>query len=375
MNILFVEGSLPAHLGGVERVTRLLANGFETLGHKCFFAYYLNDDPAISHDIKLKYDPSWTKEEFCYFFISFTKTHHIELIINQDLYFNGLLYYYKIYKNCGGRIINCYHMSPNWKNYVKQRFGIRDRIKNFLFKACYGCGIAEIKCREMYEIVSRFVLLSDSFIDDFSKVHSIKDKSKFCGIPNPLTFPDVSSPDVINHKEKEVLIVSRLVDVHKNITGALRIWKMVEDIGTDWTLRIIGYGEDEMMLKEYSSNLGLKRVSFEGKSSNPLDFYKRAQIFMMTSNFEGFGMTLTESLQNACVPIAFDTYSSLHDIIINGYNGYIINRGDEKCFANVMIKLQNDNALRYKFQLNALDSSRKFTIDSIMQQWSKILYS
>ena len=375
MNILFVEGSLPAHLGGVERVTSLLAKGFEALGHKCFFAYYLNDDPAISHDIKLKYDLSWTKEEFCNHFESFTKTHHIELIINQDLYFDSLLYFYKVYKNNGGRIINCYHMSPDWKSFVKHRYGLRTRLKNHLYKAYYGCGIAEMKCRRMYDIVDKFVLLSDSFIDDFAKVHSIKDKSKFCSIPNPLSFPEVESPDILNQKEKEVLIVSRLVDVHKNISGALRIWNIVEQNGTDWTLRIIGDGEDEMMLKEYSNLLGLKKVSFEGKSSNPIGCYKRAQLFMMTSNFEGFGMTLTESLQNACVPIAFDTYSSLHDIIKDGYNGYIINRDNEECFANKIMKLQNDNALRYNLQLNALDSSRKFSIDSIMQQWSKIIIS
>ena len=247
MNILFVEGSLPAHLGGVERVTRLLANGFETLGHKCFFAYYLNDDSTIYNDYKLKYDLTWTKEEFCNYFNAFTKNHHIELIINQDLYFDSLLYFYKVYKNNGGRIINCYHMSPNWKSYIKHTYGLRTQIKNLLFKAYFGCGIAEMKCRKMYDIVDRFVLLSDSFIDDFAKVHSIKDKSKFCGIPNPLSFPEVESPDIINEKEKMVLIVSRLVDIHKNITGALRIWKIVEDIGTEWTLRIIGYGEDEMV--------------------------------------------------------------------------------------------------------------------------------
>ena len=39
--------------------------------------------------------------------------------------------------------------------------------------------------------------------------------------------------------------------------------------------------------------------------------YEKSKIFMMTSNFEGFGMTLTEALQNACVPFVFNTFSSL----------------------------------------------------------------
>ena len=49
---------------------------------------------------------------------------------------------------------------------------------------------------------------------------------------------------------------------------------------------------------------------------------------MMTSAFEGFGMTLVEAQQYGVVPLAMDTYGSLHDIITDGQNGEIIADND-----------------------------------------------
>ena len=59
----------------------------------------------------------------------------------------------------------------------------------------------------------------------------------------------------------------------------------------------------------------------------------------MTSRYEGFGMTLTEALQNACIPLAYDSYSSVHDIIQNGQNGFLIKNNDEQSYANTMLKI------------------------------------
>lgn len=374
MNILFVESSLPAFMGGVERVTSLLASGFETYGNKCFFAYYKNDDSTIPQDSKFKFDLSWSRDEFRYYFSDFTRKKNINLIINQDLYLEGLLFFYKKYREYGGKVINCYHMSPNWKFFINKKYSIKYKLKDFLLNSIYGCGAAEIMCHKMYKEVDKFVLLSDRFIDDFTITYAIKDKRKLCGIPNPLTFPKIATPDIINNKVNEALMVTRFVDVHKNISAALRIWKKVENYGIkNWVLRIVGYGEDEIYLKEYAHKLGLENVIFDGKSDNPLEYYQRSKIFIMTSNFEGFGMTLTEAMQNACMPIAFDTYASLHDIIEDGYNGIIINRHDEDSYANNIFRLISNKTMLQEMQRNALKSSRKFSLDMIMERWLTLI--
>ena len=68
---------------------------------------------------------------------------------------------------------------------------------------------------------------------------------------------------------------------------------------------------------------GLKRVRFEGRQ-NPKRYYEEASIFMLTSSFEGWGLTLTEAQQFGCVPLAFYSYASLPDIITDGKNGFMI---------------------------------------------------
>ena len=120
------------------------------------------------------------------------------------------------------------------------------------------------------------------------------------------------------------------------------------------------------------SQLELKNVCNVGRSKNPQKLYQESKIFMMTSNFEGFGMTLTEALQNACVPFVFNTFSSLHDIIESDYNGFIIPAKDEILYATKMIEfMQGKNQDKYAVQ--ALESSRKFSIENIGLQWIHLL--
>ncbi|MEO5139989.1 glycosyltransferase, partial [Bacteroides ovatus] len=115
-----------------------------------------------------------------------------------------------------------------------------------------------------------------------------------------------------------------------------------------------------------------KRQGYVGRSKNPQKLYQESKIFMMTSNFEGFGMTLTEALQNACVPFVFNTFSSLHDIIESDYNGFIIPAKDEILYATKMIEfMQGKNQDKYAVQ--ALESSRKFSIENIGLQWIHLL--
>ena len=70
-------------------------------------------------------------------------------------------------------------------------------------------------------------------------------------------------------------------------------------------------------------------VSFlKGQKKNPEPYYNEASIFMMTSSFEGWGLTLTEAQQYGCVPLAFRSFASLTDIITDKVNGFAIPNDD-----------------------------------------------
>ena len=73
-----------------------------------------------------------------------------------------------------------------------------------------------------------------------------------------------------------------------------------------WNLKIVGAGEDYDYYKEYIEKHIIERISLEGQQS-PEPYYEEAKIFLMTSKMEGWGLTLTESLQRGVVPIVFNT--------------------------------------------------------------------
>ena len=375
-NILFIERSLNPSNGGVERVTDIISKKLTSLNYHCYFLYCDEGNQAIpsKNKLKIKYWPPYFI--FRIRIIRFIMRNHIDTIINQDIW---TPFYQKLFeelKQAGMRLLFFHHLAPDgMERYSSKERRMRkiDSIKSLILKALNMKVEYKTYFRCMYNICDTLVLLSPSFINGFAEKYAINDKSKFRCIPNPLTFEENITFQELWKKEKIVLIVSRFVETQKNLTAAFRIWKLIEKATTDWRLQIIGYGDDEEYYKRYVKQLGLNHIEFLGKIDNVQAYYKRASVFIMTSHFEGFGMTLTESLQNGCVPLAFDTFTALHDILRDGYNGYIIPLGDEAGYAAKIIKLISDDTTRNTMAMNAVASSGAFSFDKIIPKWIALL--
>jgi glycosyltransferase involved in cell wall biosynthesis len=198
---------------------------------------------------------------------------------------------------------------------------------------------------------------------------------KFVVINNPLSWEKVESPEILNEKKKEVLIVSRLYNPEKRIDVALKVWQSIELRGhTDWKLRIVGAGRHEAYLKSYAKQLQLKNVSFEGRQDSYL-YYRRAAIFMMTSAVEGWGLTLTESMQTGTVPVAFESYPAIRDIITDGYDGVLVRDMDVVAYVDAVEALINDAEERNRIALNGLNSCKRFSTELIIKQWVNFIES
>ena len=225
-----------------------------------------------------------------------------------------------------------------------------------------------------YRTADRVVLLSKRFIPQFLEYGHIREGGKISVIHNSLSFDSFYDAERLETKEKTVLIVSRMAETQKRISLALKIWNAVESRGMfkDWTLRIVGVGDDLPRYRRYAKRHKLRQVVFEGVQP-PEDFYRRASIFMMTSKSEGWGLTLTEAQQNGCVPLAFDTYGSLHEIMTDGHDGFIIPEGDMDAYVCRLEELMRNETLRTTMAANAIGSSRRFGQEVIAGQWHELL--
>ena len=156
----------------------------------------------------------------------------------------------------------------------------------------------------------------------------------------------------------------------KRISLALQIWELIENnpISKNWTLRIIGTGSD---IDKYKKIVELKHIVFEGRQ-NPEPYYQKASIFMMTSSFEGWGLTLTEAQQYGVVPLAFNSYASVSDIITDKYNGYLVSNNDINSYVKYLTLLMSDYDLRHRMALNCIESSKRFERQHICNQWIQL---
>lgn len=155
----------------------------------------------------------------------------------------------------------------------------------------------------------------------------------------------------------------------------MRIWKKIEQYGIlDWKLEIVGYGQDENMLREYAKQINITNYEFKGKSDNVYSYYEHASIFMMTSNYEGFGMTILESQSCGCVPIVMDKFSVLHDLITDNVNG-VIGSIDEAEYAKQLVRLISNENLRTYLAQNAIISTKRYASDKIYEMWQTLINS
>lgn len=158
----------------------------------------------------------------------------------------------------------------------------------------------------------------------------------------------ITTEDTKERKEKFVfLTVGRLVPV-KNI--GLQIKAMTEIIKDypDAELWVVGDGPEKKGLQAISYKLQVtKNVRFWGWQDDLGKFYRQADVFLLTSNYEGWGLTVIEAA-NYGLPIIMTDVGCAGEVIENKKSGLVIPVGNQKKLREAMIKLIEDKELRKK---------------------------
>ena len=238
------------------------------------------------------------------------------------------------------------------------------------------------KYREVYDSSDKVILLSEGYIEDYCKIAGIEDRSKFEVIPNIYgdsmnSAPDcqvASDPQEIR-KEKRVLILSRMDEIQKRLSLALQIWRNIEkdeDL-SDWQLDIVGAGHNMDIVKRLVKKYGLTNVNIHGwQASAP--FLRRSEILMMTSEYEGLPLSLLEAQEYGVVPVAFNAFSSLKDVVTPFETGVVVEKfGDIEDYTAKLSELMYDAAYREELRKNGRRNVRKFSSEKIADKWLKIL--
>lgn len=216
------------------------------------------------------------------------------------------------------------------------------------------------------------VLLSEKYCDelrDYLKLE-VSSNCKLLGIANPNTYR--SYPKLLK-KKKTILYVGRLCSDEKNPIRLLKIWRRLYSKNPDWDIKFVGEGGALKTMLKYVELHNIPRVSFCGSQIHVQDYYRDAAFICLTSNIEGWGMTLTEGMQWGCIPITFNSYAAAADIIDDGINGCLITPFNLREYATRLSELMKDENKRYVMSLAAQAKSRKFDVSNICVKWQALL--
>ena len=395
MNICFLSyRENNPYIGGIENVTYTLSKELTERGHNiiCLSQIHSQIDKPYTPVCKELFLPNHEQinsKENLNFLCKLIKEEDIDIIINQystTLGFCELCHNAKqLYNNI--KIVTPLHLEPEQSiKGIKNNFFIKYKnegnIKNWIIDFILFLKFHLYKKKRLYKNINKelnyiiatsdkVVLLSNNTQKDVERITGKECKEKLCSIGNPIkTYTDVKQ----TRKKKQLLYVGRLEFGLKRIDRIIDIWKKIEKENPDWTFKIVGDGPYRQDFEEIVNKEKIERLYFEGYQ-DPQEYYKESSIICLTSSSESFAIVLAEAQSYGCVPIAYNSYNALPDIITDGYNGYVIPSFKQNLFIDRLQMLMNDNELRCSMSRNAIEHSKKFGLGIIVDKWEQLLQS
>lgn len=384
MNILFLLKSLD--IGGLEIVTATLANKFIEEKHNVTIFSFFQAKTSIENRLCNKIAVYSQKEYRCSdenikALRKVLIDNKIDIIINQwGLPYVPILVAHKAANGLNIKIISIHHNDPsaNGKLYDCNISisNANNEIKKIIF-ICKKSIIRFITSRSMRYVYNHsdvYQVLSPSFVERFKNFTGIKNPKKLMVQTNPVT---IETGDFVlkpANKEKEIIYVGRIDYNQKRVYRVIDTWALLEKKYPDWRLTIVGDGVERENIEKQAKALGLKNVSFEGFKS-PIEYYKRARILMLTSEYEGFPLVLAECMSFGVVPAVYGSYSAVYDIVNDGVNGIVFPYQKEgfsaENAATQLQKIMHNDAVYNDMAEKAIETSKRYSVDEIYKSWEK----
>ena len=384
MNILFLMKVY--EIGGQEVVTSVLAKSFSDNNNNVIIACFNQPNKMM---VRRTCDAVkvYSLNGFNYSENNVAKlrdiliSEKIDIVINQwGLPYIGAKVLEKAKKGLNVKVIAIYHNDPGTNARIKdveiELSKTDNGFKRLLLiakKNLYGF-ITSRSMRYVYNHSDVYQVLSPSFVERFKNFTGIKNPKKLMVQTNPVT---IETGDFVlkpANKEKEIIYVGRIDYNQKRVYRVIDTWALLEKKYPDWRLTIVGDGVERENIEKQAKALGLKNVSFEGFKS-PIEYYKRARILMLTSEYEGFPLVLAECMSFGVVPAVYGSYSAVYDIVNDGVNGIVFPYQKEGFSAeNAAIQLQkimHNDAVYNDMAEKAIETSKRYSVDEIYKSWEE----
>jgi len=171
-------------------------------------------------------------------------------------------------------------------------------------------------------------------------------------------------------EEKENVAVFLGAITKKKAKLLPRVIKEITNLYKNFRVLVIGKVVDHDI---HRALLKLPNTVVLGFVDNKWFFLDRAKVLLIPSVSENIPMAVMEAFARG-VPVVAFKIGGLPDIVIDNFNGFLINKGDIKSFAKKVIEIFEDSLLYKKLSTNAIKFVKRYTWDHIAERYEKILY-
>ncbi|MGO2121052.1 MULTISPECIES: glycosyltransferase family 4 protein [unclassified Psychrobacter] len=340
---------------GVERVGSMIANGLSEVGHDIILASLGPcDEPffPLNEDIKVISLLGSARTNFAhtpytvYKIRKLLKVEHVDVMIAVDTKSIP----YTLPATLGLKVK---HIGWEHFNFDPNEGISRDSIVRHL---------AARYCDSVVTLTKR---------DKEYWLKNTRHKSQVTAIANPCPFP---IQEYIEENKKIVLAVGRL-HREKGFDLLLEAWLQVASILPEWTLKIVGEGEERAQLTKFiEANQITESVELVGATDNVGHYYREAEIFCLSSRVEGFGMVLTEALSFGLPIVSFDCWPGPAEVL-EGTGSILVPENNVDQLALALIGLMQDDEQKKTISLKGREKVEIYQPDHIISEWLDLLNS
>jgi len=227
--------------------------------------------------------------------------------------------------------------------------------------------------RLVYPRAATLVVVSSAMATGWAE--RITSKNRIRVIPNPVY---VSPAPLVNCENRQnqgftIVAMGRLVR-QKGFDVLLKAFSLCSDRHPKWSLDILGDGDERQTLELLKEELRLeKRVRFLGIVKEPSTILRQADLFVLSSRFEGFPLALIEAMACGLPAISTNCPTGPSEIIQNEIDGILVPPGDVSALAGAMERLMDNPAERRRLAARAVDVVERFGTNTIMTMWDDLL--
>lgn len=221
----------------------------------------------------------------------------------------------------------------------------------------------------LYRFASGYIFQTEKIKEYFST--GIQKKAAI--IANPIVDSHIRWKQT--KTEKKIVSVARLDDYQKDQIVMIRAFEKFSVRHPEYTLEIFGEGPDRTLLTELIKDLGMAdKIRLLGKVNNPLERISKAEVFLLTSRFEGMPNALMEALSIGIPSISTDCGGGGAKALYQMCHGcLLVPTGDINSITEALDELVENENLQEELSVNGVRINDILNQKSIAKQWDEYL--